>query len=71
MTATRRAKRAVIRRAIDQHLAARHAANSCDFCRRALPAGYLLELLAEGKRKFCNTDCRDDFDAAHAQAAVR
>jgi hypothetical protein len=59
MTAIRTStkRRVAIRQAINERLGARHLANSCDFCRKPLPEGYVLVLGANGPRKFCDTNC--------------
>lgn len=52
------------RRMRNRALANHDAKHRCASCRRALPEGYLLVFGAVGSFKFCDEDCRLDFDAA-------
>lgn len=44
-----------------RRLAERDSISRCRFCRRELPAGYLIVMASGGGvLRFCSQDCRDD-----------
>lgn len=68
MTRTSTKRRVAIRQAINQQLGQQDAISRCRFCRRQLPAGYLLLLTPSGGTlRYCDQDCRED-DVCASQA---
>jgi hypothetical protein len=54
-------KHVVARRARNLELGQQDALNRCTFCRRELPAGYLILLTPSGGTlRYCGTGCRED-----------